>query len=184
MQAAAQPQRPPAAAAPPPWPGAAAQPQWPGAAAPVRSLAGGFSSLAPARPRAEKLHSEPLPTASPPAPVQTMNRFQTLEDSAPVKFVLDSGGAPIIPEHMFKLEGFIKPRNPNKKRRGQRALSSPDSSACEAAEHMFAKDYRKEPATYPEQFFFYVVYFTPDQFGLETKARWLRTPLVGPYQRP
>ena len=122
MQAAAQPAQPqwPGAAAPPPWPGAAAPPQWPGAAGPIRSLAGGFSSLAPARPRAEKLHAKPLPTAIGPAPVATSNRLQALEDSAPVKSVLDSCGAPWTPKRIFNLEGFIKPQKLNKKRRGEK----------------------------------------------------------------
>ena len=119
MQAAAQPQWPGSAPPPPPWPGAAAQPQWPGAPGSIRSLAGGFSSLAPARPRAEKLHAKPLPTASEPAPVATSNRFQALEDSAPVKLVIDSGGAAIIQERIFKLDGFIKPQKLKKKRKGK-----------------------------------------------------------------
>ena len=90
------------AAAKPPWPpAAAALPPWPGAAAPVRSLAGSCSSIAPARPRAEKLHGKPLPTASPPPPVEIKNRLQALEDSAPVKCVLGSGGAAIIQERFF-----------------------------------------------------------------------------------
>ena len=63
----------------PPWPGAQAQPPWPGATAPVRSLAGGFSSVSPAKPRA-KLHLTPMPVATPVAPVPTRNRYDMLSE--------------------------------------------------------------------------------------------------------
>ena len=71
------------AAARPPCPSAQAPPPWLGAVAPTRSLARGFASVALAQPRAEKLHSKPLPTATPQAPVKTENRFQALADSTP-----------------------------------------------------------------------------------------------------
>ena len=60
------------------------------------------------------------------------------------KVVIDiSNYGPIIPEQILKLEGFIKPTKPNKKRNGKRALSFPDSSAFDAAENMFAGNSRK-----------------------------------------
>ena len=64
---------------------------------------------------------KPLPIATPAAPVKTENRFKALEDSAPVVCVLDSGGAAIIREIFLNLEAFVKPTNPNKKRKGERA---------------------------------------------------------------
>ena len=76
--------------------------------------------------------------------MKTENRFQALEDSAPVKFVLDSGGAAIIQERIFKLEGFIKPQKLKKKRRGKRGVSSPSSDPDPSLENMFTENSRKD----------------------------------------
>ena len=89
-----------------------------------RSLAGGFSSIAPAHLRADKLHSKPVPTSSPSAPVKTENRFKALEDGAAVKCVLGSDGAEVHREQMFYVEGFAKPTKSNKKGSGESAFYS------------------------------------------------------------
>ena len=108
--------------------------------------------MGPARPRAEKLFSKPLPVATPAAPVKTEHRFRALGHSAPVKCVLDSGGAAIVQARILCLEAFVKPTKPNKTKEGEKTLSSTDLSAFDLPQHMFSDHCQSAPENCRKEF--------------------------------
>ena len=118
------------AAAAPPWPGAAASaaagPQWPGAPAQIRSLAGGFSSVGPARP---KLFAKLLPVAPIQAPVPTSNSFEPLSEVAVLNKCILEESPYLKAENIFSSSSSARTSRPSKKRKGKRAVRSSSAAA-------------------------------------------------------
>ena len=104
----------------PPWPGAAAPvtagSQWPGALAHIRSIAGGFVSVGPARPR---LFPKPLPVAMIQAPVPTANSFEPLAEVALENHIIFEESPYLKTEHNLCLTSSARTSRPSKKRMGK-----------------------------------------------------------------
>ena len=68
------------------------------------------------------------------APVKTKNRFDALTD----RCILDSDGVQISRNKIVELDLLLKPKKPNKKRRGRRALSCGNKSASSASGNIYS----------------------------------------------
>ena len=69
------------------------------------------------------------------APVKTENRFDALTD----RCILDSDGVQISRDKIVELDLLLKPKKPNKKRRGRRALSCGEKSASSTSGNIYIR---------------------------------------------